>query len=70
MTQTELLKKIAGAISDNDSMQEALDDLVIDAKLAEASDVNNTGWEGQCMYLFDAGYDVKEILNGLYITED
>jgi hypothetical protein len=58
VTRQELLGKLVSMDDD------VLDEMVIDAKCSEASDINNQGLDDQLEYLLGFGFDVNQIAEG------
>ena len=65
-----LVSELVGLVRDlGEDSDDLLDDLVIDVKSAEASDINNDGVEDQVRYLLKNGVGEREIRNAIGSVE-
>ncbi len=64
-TREAVRQRVLKAIGDKDAPEGALDELVTDCKCAEASSINNDGFESQIDYLLDSKVSEEDILAAL-----
>ncbi len=63
--QDRAIDRLLKHAEDIDACETSLDEVVIDCKTAEASNVNNGGLQAQIQFLLDSGLDEAEIKDSL-----